>query len=127
MAIDNTCGNRLAMVGKRGSEQEEEMKAWIVSATSEEWCSLFHANTSGKAKLRGLEEYNLSDFTEMRARRLPGLDDKPITYQNAKDAGFQYGDGGYSEDGDGDGHLLPSFFSNDCRCEICDTSPNKEK
>jgi hypothetical protein len=95
------------------------MKAWIVSATSDEWVSLFHADTAGRAKLRGLEEYNLDDFCEMRAKRFPGMDDKPFTYQACKDAGFQYGTGGYSEDGDGDGHLLPELFNNDCRCSIC--------
>jgi hypothetical protein len=98
------------------------MKAWIVFDTSEEWFSLFHAYTAGKAKLRGLEEYNLDSFTEMRARRIPGLDDKPITYQNAKDAGFEYTNGGYTEDGDEHGWLLPEFFINNCRCKICDES-----
>ena len=95
------------------------MKAWIVSDFGDEWCSLFHADTAGRAKLRGLEEYNLDDFTTMRAKRLLGLDNKPITYQNAKDAGFQFSDGGYLEDGNGDGNLLPELFSNDCRCDIC--------
>jgi hypothetical protein len=88
------------------------MKAWIVYDTSEEWVSLFHADTSGKAKLRGLEEYNLDSFTDMRAKRLPELDNKPITYQNAKDAGFEYLDDG--------GKLEAMYFFNDCRCEICE-------
>jgi len=53
----------------------------------------------------------------MRAKRIPGLDNKPITYQNAKDAGFQYWD-----DDAGD-CLLPEFFNNDCRCELCKETP----
>lgn len=94
------------------------MKAWVVSDTSGVWCSLFHAETSGKAKLRGLEEYNLYDFTEMRAKRLLGLDDKPITYQNAKDAGFEYlTDTSY--DSNDEGKLDAKYFVNDCVCELC--------
>lgn len=89
------------------------MKAWTVSDRSEEWAGLFHAETEGKAKLKGMEEYGLDDFTEMRAKRIPGLDDKPITHQNALDAGFQYWD---DENGD---YLKPEDFQNDCRCDIC--------
>jgi hypothetical protein len=89
------------------------MKAWIVSDRSDTWAGLFHAETEGKAKLKGLEEYCLDDYTEMRAKRIPGLDNKPITYQNSKDAGFQYWD---DETGD---YLIPELFHNECRCSIC--------
>jgi hypothetical protein len=94
------------------------MKGWIVW-WGDDICTLVHADTRGKAKLLGMSILDGDDFLFARALRAPGLDDKPITYQNAKDAGFQYSDGGYSEDGDGDGHLLPELFTNDCHCDIC--------
>jgi hypothetical protein len=87
------------------------MKAWIVSDISERWVSLFHAETQGKAKLRALEEYNLDEFTDMRAIRMPKLDDKPFTYFNCLEAGFQYEDEGL--------YLTPDEFINDCPCEVC--------
>lgn len=88
------------------------MKAWVVSIP-EDWCSLVHADTRGKAIVQvrqHISDYN--EFTDFRAERLPGLDDKPITYQNAKDAGFEYID----EYGTGEPE---DWFINDCYCGIC--------
>ncbi len=94
------------------------MKAWIVGC--EEWVMLVHAETRGKAKttVMGITggDYNFTDFS---AKRIPGLDDKPITYQNAKEAGFQYTDLVGTEEIDEDGYLLEKYFINDCRCDIC--------
>ena len=94
------------------------MKGWIVWF-GDDVCTLVHADTRGRAKLLGKGILGSDEFTEMRALRMKGLDDKPITYQNAKDDGFQYTNGGYSEDGDEDGYLLPELFTNDCHCDIC--------
>lgn len=96
------------------------MKAWVVWFGEINFgCVLVHAETIGKAKLAGKSLLDGDDYLEMHARRMKGLDNKPINYQNAKDAGFQYTDGGYSEDGDGDGYLLPELFHNYCHCENC--------
>jgi len=96
------------------------MKAWIVFY-ADEYCALFHAETRGKAKLRMIENYGDNDFLAYRAKRLPGLDDKPITYQNAKDAGFEY-----TQD---DSEILApeSEFINDCRCDICKAENFREQ
>ena len=94
------------------------MKAWKVSQSNDEWIALIHADTAGKAKLTAMEEYNLDNFTDMRAKRFPGMDNKKFTYQDCKDAGFQYTTD-YSEDSDGTGYLAPEYFTIDCPCNIC--------
>jgi hypothetical protein len=103
------------------------MKAWIVDDGGD-CCTLVHAETIGKAKLKGQSALNVDyyDYLYVRAKRIPGLDDKPITYQNAKDAGFQYIDL-YGGDSDEDGYLKPELFFNDCYCEICKGSKHHEK
>jgi hypothetical protein len=63
------------------------MKAWIVYC-GDEWNELTHANTAGKAKVAIMKSIGFDNYIYLGAKRLPGLDDKPITYQNAKDAGF---------------------------------------
>ena len=97
--------------------KDNKMKAWIVYYY-DEWCSLVHAETRGKAcaYIRDRIDTGL-DFTDFRAVRIPGLDDKPITYENAADVGFFYQDEFSSEDWD---RVCPeeSFF-NDCNCDIC--------
>jgi hypothetical protein len=97
------------------------MKAWVVSDLSNDWCGLLHAETRGDAKVKASREYYI-DFVDVRVSRLPGLDDKPITYDNAKAAGFRYedplGDGEYDEY-DGICYMKPEHFSNWCRCDIC--------
>ena len=67
------------------------MKAWIVYYYDNEWCDLVHAETRGKAcaYIRDVIDTGL-DFIDFRAVRLPGLDNKPITYENAVEAGFHY-------------------------------------
>jgi hypothetical protein len=96
----------------------KSMKAWKVSDTSDEWVGLFHAETAGKAKLLAMEWYGYDDYLEMRARRFPEMDDREFTYQDCKDAGFQYWDTD-GDEGDEDGYLLPQYFINDCPCDIC--------
>lgn len=87
------------------------MKAWVVS--NGDWCSLVHAETRGKAIVQvRLYVDNWNEFTDFRAIRLPGLDNNPITYQDAKDAGFEY----LNDDGT---PISENDFTNDCRCNIC--------
>ena len=88
-------------------------KAYIARA-SDDWCGLVHGETPGKAKSRFCANSILEswDFLAVRLRRIPGLDDKPITYENAKAAGFEFA----GEEGE---PLDPKYFENDCSCEIC--------
>ena len=89
------------------------MKAWIVSDWTGEWYSLFHASTAGRAKLRAMAEYSIDcEYIDMRAKRLPEMDDKPFTWADCKAAGFEYFD-------EGDFPYKPSDFHNDCCCDIC--------
>ena len=96
------------------------MKAWTVQNRYENWCVLIHAETRGKAKAAGCGEID-SEFTEVNVRRLPGLDDKPITYENAKEAGFRYTDpdGGIYDEDQSEYYLRPEEFTNYCRCDVC--------
>ena len=90
------------------------MKAWIVYY-EDEWCSLVHEETSGKACAYIMNKIDPGDgFICFHAIRIPGLDDKPVTYANALEAGFQYRD--YFDEAD-----IPDIcFVNDCACEICE-------
>ena len=102
------------------------MLAYIGQFRDDEWCSLIHGETRGKAKLRFLEctcGMGNDEFTEIRLRRLPGLDNKPITYQNAKDAGFEYSSMEFDENGD-EIYNDPEHFINDCDCPVCREGKN---
>lgn len=90
------------------------MKAWVVFY-GEQWCVLLHADTRGKAQALAMGlDHGDNDFVRYRAIRLPGLDDKPITFDNAHEAGFHY----YDDYDDGI-PIEPEDFFNDCRCELC--------
>lgn len=90
------------------------MKAWIVSVP-DEFCSLFHAETRGKAKLAFKKCFDV-EYIEIKAVRLSGLDDKLISFENAAAAGFYYTNPYADRD---DSTLLPEEFINDCHCNIC--------
>ena len=100
------------------------MLAYIARFECEEWCALIHGETRGKAKANFMRwEPSGSGFyfwNNIRLLRLPGQDDKPFTYDNAKAAGFEY------ITGDGDDFDGPEYFSNFCNCELC-KSWEKEK
>ena len=96
------------------------MKAWEFFPYNREWSTLVHAETRGQAIAKCQNMYEPLDFVDCRARRVPGLDDKPITFQNAKLAGFEYLD-----DWDGDS-ISPEQFVNDCQCEICSSKAETE-
>ena len=92
------------------------MKAWIAQYKDEDWVMLVHGETRSKAK-SNFQQWNPMayerDFIDIRVIRLPGLDNLPITYDNAKNAGFEYWD-------DWDGAIVErDMFVNDCSCEIC--------
>ena len=90
------------------------MKAWVVFSP-DEWCTLMHADTRGKAIIKAIEcvAGDPTEYIDFRVRRLPGMDDKPFTYKDCADVGFHYLD-----DWDG-GELKEIDFVNDCPCEIC--------
>ncbi len=92
------------------------MKAWIVYYYDNEWCNLVHAETKGKAcaYIRDAIDVGL-DFLDFRAIRIPELDNKPITYNNAAESGFFYRD----EFSNGKRVAPEESFINDCRCKIC--------
>ena len=97
------------------------MLAFVAQFKNSEWVTLIHGKTRGKAKYNFMRWnpdvwIDNSMWNEIRLRRLPGLDDKPITFENAKAAGFEYS----YDDFDFESNL----FINDCRCEIC---KNNEK
>ena len=101
------------------------MKAWIVSVRYGDCCTLVHAETAGKAKSQACWDLDC-EFMDVNAARLSGLDDKPITFQNAKEAGFQYTDDEGINDEDEDEYFLDEkYFTNSCTCEICKKGVNK--
>ena len=92
------------------------MKAFFMHFDGEFAGMLLHGETRGKAKMRFLNEaLGNGEYSAVRGWRIPGLDNKPITYKNAKDAGFEY-----TEEHDEEDTALPeSMFDNNCFCEIC--------
>jgi hypothetical protein len=90
------------------------MLAFVARFDEEEWCTLVHGETRGKAKSRFYRAWwgDRDEWNDIRLRRLPGLDDTPFTYEAAKAAGFEYA---HSEYAGGS----PADFINDCDCEIC--------
>ena len=94
-------------------------QAYFAKFVNEDWGCLVHGETREKAKHRfmriepsGWAEHDW--WTDIRLRRIPGLDDKPITYDSAKEAGFEY-----EEEADDPMPLPPEEFYNFCDCEIC--------
>lgn len=107
------------------------MKAYVAQFKDEEWCTLIHGKTRAQAKYNFLhwEPTGMADrsyWNDIRLRRLPGLDDLPITYENAKAAGFEYAANEFDDDGNSldDG---PDHFVNDCCCEICKKKEGSEE
>lgn len=102
------------------------MKAYQVTV-GDEYCFLIHGETRSKAKYRAYkydpagphshDEWDMLMF-DFKLKRLPLLDDKPITYENAKAAGFEYESGDYDEHGDRLMAPADEFF-NDCNCSVC--------
>lgn len=92
-------------------------KAWIVGIGDasgwDDYVMLFHADTCGKAKAIFLSfGYASNDYTDIRAIRLPELDDVPFTAESVSKAGFTFYYDEMTPIGD-------APFINDCRCDIC--------
>ena len=88
------------------------MKAWKVFCM-DEWMTLMHADTRGKAIQSARDNVDGGEsFIDFRAIRVPGLDDKPFTWNNvdAEEVGY------VDEDGN---PLQENEYFNDCRCSIC--------
>ena len=91
--------------------------AFIARFAGEDWVQLIHGQTRGQAKARFVRTCPLTAdegrFEDVRLRRLPGCDDKPLTQENAKAAGFEF-----TEE---DGGPLPERWEwdNSCDCEVC--------
>ena len=87
------------------------MKAWLVQGWYDEYWIPFHGETRGKAlrmaKLCWPDD--TFDWTGMRIKRFPELDDMPFTGENT--AHFFTGDDGET--------LSPDEWYNACRCELC--------
>lgn len=84
----------------------------------EEWGFLLHAESRGKAKKSFVDwspdpRIGYDHWTEIRVRRVKGLDDKPITFDSTQAADFHLVDENGEED------LDPDEFINFCRCDIC--------
>lgn len=92
-----------------------KMKAYIARELDEWICTLVHGETPGQAKTRAIGHGALetAEYLDVRLTRLPGLDDKPITFENAKSSGFEYV---YE---DGSEPIPENEFTNECGCEIC--------
>jgi hypothetical protein len=89
------------------------IKTWQVGPYHDEWVVIIHAETRGQAKKIGAS-VDGNEFTEMRAVRLPQLDEKLITRQTLTEAGFP-------ETWEGEPLDAASYIL-DCGCEICKAS-----
>ena len=86
---------------------EMNLLAWQVGPYDGEWAGIVHAPTRGKAKLRVIVE--VGDFMDVRAKRLPQFDNKPVTL----DALLAMG---WSDEGE---DPIPRHYTDFCGCEIC--------
>jgi hypothetical protein len=95
------------------------MKAYRAEFEDSGWCILVHGETRGKAKSRFMQVQPdpwLADtdyWNDIRLLRIPGLDNKPITFANTAAAEFFY------VDSETDKILDANEFFNFCDCEIC--------
>lgn len=86
------------------------MKAWSVSY-SEDWHMLLHAETREKARvlfIKEYPEYYPPEYIEVKAIRVPELDNLPFNLENSKE---------YFSDAE-DQDFARSYY-NFCLCEIC--------
>ena len=101
------------------------MLAFVCHFDGEEWFILIHGETRAKAKWNFIKWNPFSldawdSWNLVRTKRLSECDDKPFTWQNAKDAGFEYTTDEISDGTDDPEHFIPEeFFPNDCNCSIC--------
>ena len=86
------------------------MKTWEVGLHHDDWVTVVHAETRGKARMKGAN-IAFDDYVDMRATRLPELDGKQITNDVLIEAGFP--ETWEGEPIDFVGYIL------DCGCAIC--------
>lgn len=91
------------------------MKAWQVGPYNEDWVFIVHAETRGKAR-KMAAPYADWEFTNVRATRLPSLDDRIITRDRLIEAGFPERVAGKS--------IEVQDYLIECRCDICEKSLN---
>jgi len=63
------------------------MKAWEVSPVGGDYSVIVHADTRGRAVAKGCRVEHLG-FIEMRARRIPQMDNKAVTKELMIEAGW---------------------------------------
>lgn len=94
------------------------MKAWQVGEASliwrifTDWTILIHANTREQARKIARDvwpEQHTPDYINIRAIRVPEVDNKPFTYENLPDGLFK----------DDEEYPLKDYWYNFCACEIC--------
>lgn len=84
------------------------MKAYIVWYNGQEWCDFTHASSARQARKDFFKEWaGEGEYIDTRARRVPALDDKPLTGKNITEF--------YSLENDDwlDGH------TDTCLCPLC--------
>lgn len=87
------------------------MKAWWVRDINEDWGIAVHGETRAQAIVRARNVWPdmIFEWVNIRASRMPSLDDKPFTLDNVQGIIFDPD----SEDG-----ALTEFY-NECDCPIC--------
>jgi len=93
-------------------------RCFIMKFQGEDWVTLIHGVSRSDARERFLTvHWGEGEWIDIRGERLEGLDDKPITFDNAKAAGFVYVSWEYDEEGNQ--IEKPDQFINDCYCPVC--------
>lgn len=89
-------------------EPVRPLKAYCVFFQGEQWADYVHATSALQARYQFYKEYSHEDYVgyiDTRARRVPFLDDKPLTGENIVAAG-----------GDPDWVLAQTYT---CTCGLC--------
>lgn len=86
------------------------MKAWEVSPVDQEWSVIIHEETRGRAIAKGCN-VEFTEFIEMRARRIPQMDDRAVTKELMIEAGW------CSENVEEPFHA--ELWTFPCGCEYC--------
>jgi|WetSurSiteA1Bulk_404760.scaffolds.fasta_scaffold14787_2 hypothetical protein len=83
------------------------LKAYVVEFKGSDWCDFTHATTGQEARKMFWKEWaHEGEFIDIRARRIPELDDIPLTGENIHNAGF-------------DGGWLHCGVADTCHCKLC--------
>lgn len=94
------------------------MTAYIVENPMQLTYMICHAETPGKAKAKFLaikDEFTAEDYTDLRARQLPALNNFPLTRQNVMAVLGQVFEGcDFCEE-----HIADDTFLKACGCDIC--------